>query len=120
MTKKGEKIAFKPIRRKYGNIPSDYKGRMYQSKKEAYYAQELDLLKRAHEITDWEAQVDFPLYVNGHLITTYRADFVITKPGGKKQVHEVKSPATMTPLFRVKWKLMQALHGDEYDLIIVQ
>ncbi len=62
---------------KYFNIPTEYKGRQYASKLEASYAQELDLRKKAREITSWEAQIKLPLKVYGHLICNYIIDFIV-------------------------------------------
>ena len=46
------KVKFNP-RLKYGNIPTEYRGGRFQSKKEARKAQELDLLKKDDLLDNW-------------------------------------------------------------------
>lgn len=77
-------------RRKYGNVPTEYDGAMYDSGKEARRAQELDLLVKAGEIAGWSRQVPFTL--PGGI--RYIADFVVYEHGGKFRVEDVKSEIT--------------------------
>ncbi len=57
---------------KYNAVRTTYNNVNYASKKEANYAQTLDLRKKAGEIDFWLRQVPFPLPGN----TVYRLDFI--------------------------------------------
>ena len=100
-------------RLKYGNIPTEYRGGRFDSKKEARKAMELDLLVKAGEIIKWEKQKKLSLDVNGMHIANYYLDFVLYYPDGTVEYLEIKSPITQTPVWRMKWKLSQALFKDK-------
>jgi hypothetical protein len=95
-----------------------YKEKIYDSKFEAGHAMYLDSLKAQGKIRSWVRQVAFPLVVNGVKIAEYWADYVVVTSDGRKQVHETKG--FRTQIFNMKWKLMDALYSDEYDLILIQ
>jgi hypothetical protein len=103
---------------KYNNRRTRYGGRIYDSVLEGSYAQELDLRKKAGDIKDWKAQVPFEMRVNGMLICRYKVDFVVYHNDGSKEAVETKG--VWTPAGRIKFKLMEALYGDEYKLTIVR
>jgi hypothetical protein len=103
---------------KYGNKTTVYGGLKYDSKREAHYAQELELRKKAGEIKEIIPQFRLPLDVNGYHICNYIVDFMVTLSDGEKQLHEVKGWAT--DIFRLKWKLAEALYGKEYTLILIK
>lgn len=92
--------------------------RYYRSKKqgkndskfEAGKAQELELLKKAGEIKDFQEQVKIPIEVNGYHICNYFIDFVIHHNDGSTEYLETKGFST--PVWKLKWKLFEAL----YDL----
>lgn len=105
-------------RSKYGAKKTMYEGRLYDSSKEANFAMTLDLLKGAVDpafrVVSWEPQVRYPLIVNGKLIATYVADFVIVYGDDHVEVIDVKSEFTKKlPIYRLKKKLMLAIHGIE-------
>lgn len=99
---------------KYGARSSTYNGIQYHSKLEAQYAIDLDLLKKAGEIEGWERQVKIPLDVNGFHIANYYVDFVVTHKNGIKEFVEVKG--FETEVWRLKWKLFEALMSDKPDI----
>lgn len=101
---------------KYKAVRQTYQGYSYHSKKEAQKAFELDLLVRAGEIKGWDRQVKFSLDVKGEHVTNYFADFVVEHTDGTKEVVEIKSPITVTPIFKLKWRLLEILFGDTYKL----
>jgi len=78
-----------PKPRKYRNTPTVYRGREYDSAREAQYAAELDLRVKAGEIVGWVPQ--FPVPLEGG---TYVADFLVIGLDFKAELHEVKSEAT--------------------------
>ena len=49
--------------------------------------------------------------MNGALIATYVADFRYRARDGAVVVEDVKSEPTKTPVYRLKAKLVAALHG---------
>jgi len=89
-----------------------YNGRTYHSRAEANYAAELDLKKKAGDIADWKPQIRVPLIVYGKKIATYILDFEITHHDGSKELIEVKG--FQTNLWRIKWKLFQAIYEHDY------
>lgn len=106
-------------RTKFNATRAEYGGRVYHSMKEANYAAELDLLKRAKEIRDWEPQVRFDLVVNGLKICTIIPDFRVILADGTEEIHEVKSYGTMTEIWRLKRKLFEALYPDVIYKVII-
>lgn len=103
---------------KYHAQSSTYDGVLYHSKKEAAYAAELDLRKKAGDILGWERQVKISLDVNGYHICNYYVDFQVTYPDDHIELVEVKG--FETEVWRLKWKLFEAIYGDQYKLIVVK
>lgn len=99
-----------PRRSKYGAIRTEYNGKKYHSKREAAYAQELDLRVRAGELTSWDSQYRIPLRVNGELVCHYVVDFVEHEAQGTDTYTEIKGMETQT--FKLKWKLFEVLYPD--------
>lgn len=102
------------IRSKYGNRKTEYNGVTYDSKKEAAFAQELDVLKHAtgpDKVASWEGQVPYVCKVEGKKICTYKADFVVKYASGEVAVYDVKG--VRTAVYRLKKKLVEALYGIE-------
>ena len=92
----------------------------HQSKLEAKRCDELHLLQQAGEIYDLRAhpQETWRLEVKGALIAKYQTDFTYmtgenADPPNVYVVEDTKSKATMTPTYRIKKKLMKAIHGIE-------
>lgn len=102
----------KQTTRKYRNEPVEEDGHRFDSKAERARYRELKLMRAAGEISYLELQPDYPLIVNGVKIGTYIADFCYETDHGTV-VEDVKSPATRTPVFRIKKKLVKALYGIE-------
>ena len=104
-------------RKKYGNRIVEYKGEKYHSAKEARYAQSLDLMKSARDpkdrVVSWERQVSYPCIVNDDLICKYYADFIVKYADGRQEVVDVKSAGTITALYKVKKKLVEAIYDIE-------
>lgn len=90
-------------------------GVQFDSKKEARRYQELRLLERVKEISRLETQKRFELIPAQYSADTgkcieracnYVADFFYYDIDGKPVVEDVKSPATKTPQYIIKRKLM--------------
>ena len=109
-------IYFQKRGNKYGAKSSIYNGIAYHSKKEAGYAQELDLRIKAKDIKKWERQVPIELRVNGELIAKYYVDFKIYHNDKSEELVEVKG--FETEVFRLKRKLLEATLLKEHPEII--
>jgi uncharacterized protein DUF1064 len=107
-------------RNKFNAIRQTYNGVSYHSRREAQYAAELDLLRKAKRkadrVVDVQRQVRVPLDVNGKHITNYIVDFVVRFGDGREEWIEVKGFATDT--FQLKQRLFQALYPERTYRIV--
>ncbi len=99
---------------KYGNRRQTYEGITYHSNKEADYAAELDLRKKAGDIKSWERQVKISLDVKKKHIANYYVDFMIHHNDKTKEYVEVKGFAT--EVWRLKWLLFEALYSNKRNV----
>lgn len=90
------------------------KGGRWDSKFEACYADELEMRKRGKDIVDYDSHVRIPLEVNGYHICNYFIDFVVHYPDGLTEYVECKGYPT--EVWRLKWKLFEALYSDKPDV----
>jgi len=98
---------------KYRNIKTTYNGVLYDSKKEADYAKQLDLRVKGKDIKYWvgdKKTLRFQIIVNGRKICTYTPDFEITHNNGLVEYIDVKG--VRTTVFNLKFKLIQALYPE--------
>jgi len=93
-----------------GNIPTEYNGVAYASKKEARRAQQLDWMVATELIKGWKRQVPFKIEIEGVHITTYIADFVVDY-GSRFEVEDCKGRKSGGPysLFKIKKVLMKVV-----------
>ena len=96
---------------KYHAQKTQVDGVTFHSKKEANRYGQLKLLLQAGEISGLELQPQYPLEVNGQLITKYIGDFRYREKNGDLVLEDVKG--TYTPIYRLKKKLVKALYGIE-------
>jgi len=85
-------------------------GITFDSKGEMLRWLDLRNLERAGAIRALEHRVPYALVVNGQPICKYYADFAYYEDG-HLVVEDFKSAPTRTPVYRLKAKLMKALHG---------
>lgn len=97
-------------RQKYGAKPTTVDGIRFASRLEAARYGELKLMERAGMIRELVTQKRYPLVVGGVLVATYVADFVYVDAQGQTVVEDTKSPPTQTAEYRIKRRLMLALH----------
>lgn len=102
-------------RSKFGNKITEVDDIKFDSKAESQRYGELNMMLRGGLIHSFERQVSYDLEVNGVLICRYIADFVITWPDGIITVEDVKGVQTRD--FKLKKKLMWAIHGIEIILV---
>ena len=95
---------------KYRNIKTEVDGIVFDSKAEARRYAELKLLEKANEISDLRLQPKFNCKIHGKKICTYRADFDYYH-GDQWVVEDVKG--FRTQVYRLKKRLVEALHGVE-------
>ena len=103
------------MKSKYGNIKTEYNGNSFMSKKEAYYAQQLDLLKKAKspadQVVSYEIQVPYLIEINNKKICKYLADFKVLYADGHIEVVDVKG--FRTNIYKLKKKMVEATYGIE-------
>ena len=102
---------------KYRNTKITADGLTFDSRKEYFRWHELSLLEKAGVISGLQRQVRYELLpsqkVDGKVVERpvhYIADFVYQEDG-QTVVEDIKSPATKTPVYVVKRKLMLQKHG---------
>ena len=88
---------------------TDEDGRFHASRAEGSRWHELKLMHRAGLISNLIHQPKFDLTVNGHVICRYIADAEYLDADGNRIVEDTKG--VITPVYRIKRKLMTALHG---------
>src|SRR5690606_18088184 len=104
-------------RNKYGNRKVEMDGVVFDSLAERNRYVELKLLLAAGAISDLELQPRFelqPSFKRGRKTVRrieYVADFAYTE-NGQRVVEDVKSPATLTTVFRLKEKLFLFRYAD--------
>ena len=94
---------------KYKNKPVNVDGWRFRSGKERDHYLWLNSEVQARRVTSFEYEKKYPLEVNGKLVCNIVPDFTVYLPDGRTQIHEIKSPITMTDVWRVKSKLFQIL-----------
>jgi len=105
-------------RPKYGNKKVTVDGIKFDSKWESERYLYLKSLERADRVKDLELQVRYNIAVNGEKICAYIADFRYQKQDKNGDWYEVVEDAkgVETPEFKLKKKLMKAVHGIEIFL----
>lgn len=93
---------------KFHNVRTEVDGLTFDSKREARRWGELRILERAGKISGLARQIPYALTVNGQKVCTYRSDFEYVENG---QLVVEDSKGHRTPEYRLKKKLMQAVHG---------
>jgi len=98
--------------RKFHNIPTVVDGIKFDSRAEATRYAELKTMLRAGAIRDLDCHTPHPILVNGKKVCTYVDDFSYTlSDTGVRITEDVKSPASKTPLYRMKKKLLYITQG---------
>lgn len=114
-----KRTVFKRKNNKFGAIPIWIDNIRWPSQLQGGHYVELKLLLKGDIIRDLDWEVDFPLHVNGKLITTYRADFTFFHIGRNRKVI-LESKGKETELFNLKWKLAKVEYGQDYDFELVK
>lgn len=115
---RGTGIFAKP-RNKYGAKKTIIDNIKFDSKTESARYEILRDRQARGEISELELQKKYVLTVNGEKICTYIADFeYLDHATGAYVTEDAKGGrATITPAFRIKAKLMKAIHGIEIRIV---
>ena len=104
---------------KYNARKTEYNGMLFDSKKEADYCRQLDLLKKAtgkDQVVSYQRQIPFKCMVGGKTITTYKLDFLV-QYADRTEYIDVKGckKGCAYQLFKLKKKLVEAIYGIRID-----
>ncbi|WP_164851249.1 DUF1064 domain-containing protein [Larkinella soli] len=104
---------------KYRSRQTEVDGIRFDSKAEADYYGQLRLRAAAGEIQGFDVQVPFPIIVEGVVVCTYVADFVLYHLDGSQECQDVKGARSgpAYKLFRLKAKLLEATRGIKITII---
>lgn len=100
---------------KYRNKKVVYNGLKFDSQAEFRYFLYYKSKEDNGEIGNLRLQVPFEIVINGKKICKYIADFTYTDTDGKTHVIDVKG--VLTPVFRLKKKLIEAQHNIEIEIV---
>ncbi len=101
---------------KFGNIPQRVDGIFFHSKKEARYYKVLKAMQQAGIIRDLETQPKFKLDINDVHICNYFGDFkYFDNELDQEVIVDVKG--VRTQVYKLKKRLMKAIHGIEVEEI---
>ena len=111
--KKGAGVPSTPVRSKYRAQPKVVDNVRFASTKEADRYEALKLLERVGAIRALVLQPRFDLVTNrGDVVGSYVADFrYFSLEHQKEIIEDVKSPATATPLYKLKKKIAESCHA---------
>lgn len=103
---------------KYGARKTTFMGIKFDSQWEAERWGELTAMEKAGYIVDLERQISYEIMVNDQKICKYVADFRYNKVDDHGNLEEVVEDAkgVETSEFKLKKKLMKAVHGIEIYL----
>lgn len=98
---------------KYNAKKTEYKGVIFDSRKEAEFSMFLDSEQQAGRIHGYNTQVRFPIEINGKKVFTYVLDFEIINKDDTTRYVDIKGykggPAYQ--MFRLKKKCTEAMYG---------
>jgi hypothetical protein len=99
---------------KYRNKKTVVDNVTFDSMKEAARYQQLKLMVKGGYVKDLELQPSYPIFINKRRICTYKADFKYQFKQGDEWQEVIEDVKGMkTPTYRLKKKLMLAVHGIE-------
>lgn len=107
LTRENLRRAFGKRRSKYGNRSVVVDGQRFDSKAEARHWRVL----RTELATGLASLVlrQVPFHLPGGVV--FRADFLVHRPGGGLEIHEVKG--FRTEAYKIKKRMVEAIHGVE-------
>ena len=103
---------------KFGAKKTVVDGITFDSKWESERYGQLKAMERGGIVTDLELQVKYDIVINDIKICKYIADFVYKEESSDGKIREIVEDAKgfETPEFKLKKKLMKAVHGIDIFL----
>ena len=103
---------------KFGAKKTVVDGITFDSKWESERYGQLKAMERGGIVTDLELQVKYDIVINDIKICKYIADFVYKEESSDGKIREIVEDAKgfETPEFKLKKKLMKAVHGIDIYL----
>lgn len=107
------KLSMRKGNNKFGAKKTVYNNHLFDSKKEAARAAEINLLIKGGLVTKVEYQPRFDITVNNKKVAYYKADFKIYNSDGTITYEDVKGykKGSAYSMFRLKKKLVEAIYG---------
>lgn len=102
---------------KYNSRKTEYNGVLYDSKKEAEFAECLDWRLRAHDLKSWSRQVPFPIVINGIKCFSLILDFEVINNDGSHSYYDVKGykKGDAYARFTLKKKCVEAMYNIKIE-----
>lgn len=91
-------------------------GKMFDSKFEAGYANDLYYRKKAKDIKDYETHKRLPLIVNNYHVADYLIDFVIYH--NDDTVEYVETKGRIDKSWVLKFKILEAMIADDPNITL--
>lgn len=101
---------------KYGAIKSEVGDKKFDSQSEGKLFWELKMQERQGLIREVIMQAKEELRAYGKVICDYYVDFKVIHNDGKIEFIEHKSEGTITPAWRIKWKMLEAKYADDKNV----
>ena len=112
-----EQQAKQPKRRnKFNAKRTELDGIVFDSQRESQYYALLKRREKLGEVSGVELQQPYALTIDGQLICTYRADFSFDDLVERRH-RVVDTKGVITPEFRIKQKLMKAIHNIDVEVV---
>lgn len=106
---------------KYNAVRTNYNGYNYASKLEARQAAELDILKKAGRIKDWDRQFKVEVYYKDRQLMAHKVDFRVHELDGSFTLLETKGVETQDYKWRRKiLELMWLPEHPDYTYTVVK
>ena len=106
-----------PVKKnKYGAQKTEADGYVFDSKKESAHWLKLRRMEEAGLIHNLKRQTELPFFLKGKKMFVYKPDMEYDDDTGHHYV-DTKSPATITPVFKLKKKIIEAEYGITIEII---
>lgn len=104
---------------KYNAKKTEYKGVIFDSRKEAEFSMFLDSEQQAGRIHGYNTQVRFPIEINGKKCFTYILDFEVLNKDDTISYIDVKgyTKGPAYAMFRVKKKVVDAVYNINIEVV---
>ena len=101
---------------KYGAHKTEADGFVFDSKKESVQWLKFRRMEEAGVIRNLKRQTELPFILKGKKMFVYKPDMEYDDDTGHHYV-DVKSPATITPVFKLKKRIIETEYGITIEII---